>query len=93
MAPEWITNQPITSKADVYSYGIVVLEMLTGRSPTSSFHSEKDPSMEGKYDVEEVGILLEVALRCVEEDKDARPTMRQFVEKLLDRDATNKDNL
>ena len=49
--------------------------------------------MEGKYDVEEVGILLEVALRCVEEDKDARPTMRQFVEKLLDRDATNKDNL
>ncbi|KAL5559098.1 hypothetical protein UlMin_035309 [Ulmus minor] len=125
MAPEWITNQPITSKADVYSYGIVVLEMLTGRSPTSSFHSEKgtagdveqrdlvmwvretvnedcdvarwmekiiDPSMEGKYDVEEVGILLEVALRCVEEDKDARPTMRQVVEKLLDRDSTNKDN-
>ncbi|XP_052203524.1 putative receptor protein kinase ZmPK1 [Diospyros lotus] len=33
MAPEWAFNLPITSKVDVYSYGIVVLEMVTGRSP------------------------------------------------------------
>ncbi|KAA8537801.1 hypothetical protein F0562_027619 [Nyssa sinensis] len=33
MAPEWVFNRPITSKVDVYSYGIVVLEMVTGRSP------------------------------------------------------------
>ncbi|XP_058221117.1 putative receptor protein kinase ZmPK1 [Rhododendron vialii] len=32
MAPEWVFNLPITSKVDVYSYGIVVLEMITGRS-------------------------------------------------------------
>ncbi|XXG84896.1 hypothetical protein AAC387_Pa11g0103 [Persea americana] len=31
MAPEWILNQPITSKVDVYSYGIVSLEMVTGK--------------------------------------------------------------
>ncbi|QCE04666.1 putative receptor protein kinase ZmPK1 [Vigna unguiculata] len=35
MAPEWVFNLPITSKVDVYSYGIVVLEMITGRSPTT----------------------------------------------------------
>ena len=34
MAPEWISNLPITSKVDVYSYGVVVLEMITGKSPT-----------------------------------------------------------
>lgn len=34
MAPEWVFNLPITSKVDVYSYGIVVLEMVTGRSPS-----------------------------------------------------------
>ncbi|KAF8024560.1 hypothetical protein BT93_F1664 [Corymbia citriodora subsp. variegata] len=34
MAPEWVYNMPITSKVDVYSYGIVLLEMVTGRSPT-----------------------------------------------------------
>jgi serine/threonine protein kinase len=31
MAPEWIFNLPITSKVDVYSYGIVELEMVTGK--------------------------------------------------------------
>ncbi|KAF2299249.1 hypothetical protein GH714_031115 [Hevea brasiliensis] len=35
MAPEWVYNLPITSKVDIYSYGIVVLEMVTGKSPTS----------------------------------------------------------
>ncbi|KAG5041878.1 hypothetical protein AAZX31_03G002800 [Glycine max] len=35
MAPEWVYNLSITSKVDVYSYGIVVLEMITGRSPTT----------------------------------------------------------
>ncbi|KAF5764830.1 putative protein kinase RLK-Pelle-SD-2b family [Helianthus annuus] len=29
MAPEWVFNLPITSKVDVYSYGMVVLEMIT----------------------------------------------------------------
>ncbi|KAG8377479.1 hypothetical protein BUALT_Bualt08G0037200 [Buddleja alternifolia] len=33
MAPEWVFHLPITSKVDVYSYGIVMLEMVTGRSP------------------------------------------------------------
>ncbi|KAG6646142.1 hypothetical protein CIPAW_08G173600 [Carya illinoinensis] len=39
MAPEWVYNRPITSKVDVYSYGIVVLEMVTGKSPTGTQHS------------------------------------------------------
>ncbi|PWA68078.1 Apple-like protein [Artemisia annua] len=34
MAPEWVLNHPITSKVDVFSYGVVMLEMVTGRSPT-----------------------------------------------------------
>ncbi|XP_012571581.1 putative receptor protein kinase ZmPK1 [Cicer arietinum] len=33
MAPEWVYNLRITSKVDVYSYGIVLLEMVTGKSP------------------------------------------------------------
>ncbi|KAH1154856.1 hypothetical protein GYH30_050238 [Glycine max] len=34
MAPEWIYTLPITSKVDVSSFGIVLLEMITGKSPT-----------------------------------------------------------
>ncbi|XP_038692295.1 putative receptor protein kinase ZmPK1 [Tripterygium wilfordii] len=30
MAPEWALNLPITAKADVYSYGVVILEMVKG---------------------------------------------------------------
>ncbi|XP_020277068.1 putative receptor protein kinase ZmPK1 isoform X2 [Asparagus officinalis] len=30
MAPEWASNLPITAKVDVYSYGIVVLEIVKG---------------------------------------------------------------
>ncbi|KAJ4846159.1 hypothetical protein Tsubulata_025102 [Turnera subulata] len=33
MAPEWISNQSITSKVDVYSYGMVLLGMATGKCP------------------------------------------------------------
>uniref|UniRef100_A0ACD5WRN3 Uncharacterized protein n=1 Tax=Avena sativa TaxID=4498 RepID=A0ACD5WRN3_AVESA len=31
IAPEWISGLPITSKVDVYSYGVVLLELLSGR--------------------------------------------------------------
>ncbi|KAM0953477.1 putative protein kinase RLK-Pelle-SD-2b family [Dioscorea sansibarensis] len=30
MAPEWALNLPITAKVDVYSYGVVLLELLMG---------------------------------------------------------------
>lgn len=30
MAPEWITADPITAKADVYSFGMVLLELVSG---------------------------------------------------------------
>ncbi|KAG5543600.1 hypothetical protein RHGRI_016371 [Rhododendron griersonianum] len=33
MAPEWISNLRISSKVDVYSYRVVVMEMVTGKSP------------------------------------------------------------
>ena len=42
MAPEWVFNLPITSKVDVYGYGIVVLEMVTGKGPSRSVHSIDD---------------------------------------------------
>jgi hypothetical protein len=119
MAPEWLYNLPITSKVDVYSYGIVVLEMVTGKSPTGMHSSNSgrarentrlvtlvrekmnningnstsvneswieelvDPRLTGKYDHAKMELLVKVALQCVAEDKDNRPTMSQVVEMLL----------
>uniref|UniRef100_A0ACD5Y9P4 Uncharacterized protein n=1 Tax=Avena sativa TaxID=4498 RepID=A0ACD5Y9P4_AVESA len=42
LAPEWISGLPITHKADVYSYGMMLLEIISGRR-----NSEK--IKEGKY--------------------------------------------
>ncbi|GMI78489.1 hypothetical protein like AT5G24080 [Hibiscus trionum] len=102
MAPEWVFNQPITSKVDVYSYGVVVLEMVTGKSPIRGIQlvyggeSEKESNsmeswrgeivesmLEGNNEKQKLEILVGVALDCVQEDRDARPTMSQVVERLL----------
>ncbi|KAG5070734.1 hypothetical protein GLYMA_03G002900v4 [Glycine max] len=116
MAPEWVFNLPITSKVDVYSYGIVVLEMITGRSPTtgvqiteleakSPHHGrlvtwvrEKrkkgsemgsswvdqivDPALGSDYDMNKMEMLATMALECVEEEKDVRPSMSHVAERL-----------
>ncbi|KAL5981881.1 hypothetical protein ACLOJK_015948 [Asimina triloba] len=101
MAPEWILNLPVTSKVDVYSYGIVVLEMVTGiqadrrlvpwvrdvMGNTGSMEAKmeeiKDPMVDGACDVGKMEVLVRVALECVDEERDARPTMKQVVEMLL----------
>lgn len=98
MAPEWVLNLPITSKVDVYSYGIVVMEMITGKSPQELVNV--DGGMEQKMDLvremmdrEEfddddgkMENLMRVALQCAQENKEARPTMRQVIHMLLDQE-------
>ncbi|XAR62602.1 Non-specific serine/threonine protein kinase [Bertholletia excelsa] len=36
LAPEWLTSSAITDKTDVYSYGMVLLEIVSGRKNCSS---------------------------------------------------------
>jgi serine/threonine protein kinase len=36
IAPEWVSSLPITAKVDVYSYGVVLLELLTGTRVSES---------------------------------------------------------
>ncbi|QCE11594.1 protein brassinosteroid insensitive 1 [Vigna unguiculata] len=109
MAPEWVLNLPITSKVDVYSYGIVVLELVTGKSTSvQEINGEEtydgrlvawvrekrsnmdshwveqivEPAIGPDYDRSKMEMLTTVALNCVMEDRDSRPTMSQVVEML-----------
>lgn len=114
MAPEWVSNLGITSKVDVYSYGIVVLEMVTGKSQAvlvqrnnggeverwrlvawvkeimsrdapiwANLEEIVDTENGEEYDMGKMRILVSTALQCVEDDMNARPTMRQVVERLM----------
>uniref|UniRef100_J3LXT4 Receptor-like serine/threonine-protein kinase n=1 Tax=Oryza brachyantha TaxID=4533 RepID=J3LXT4_ORYBR len=39
LAPEWISGVPVTPKVDVYSYGMVLLEIVSGRRNSSGGYS------------------------------------------------------
>ncbi|CAN6202408.1 unnamed protein product [Urochloa humidicola] len=56
IAPEWALNLPITGKADVYSYGVVLLELVKGmRVSTQAMEGEDEGEDEGE---------VEMAIRC-----------------------------
>ncbi|XP_058769843.1 G-type lectin S-receptor-like serine/threonine-protein kinase At5g24080 isoform X2 [Vicia villosa] len=42
LAPEWVSNRPITVKADVYSYGMLLLEIIGGRRNLDLSFDEED---------------------------------------------------
>ncbi|XP_062201734.1 G-type lectin S-receptor-like serine/threonine-protein kinase At5g35370 [Phragmites australis] len=46
LAPEWLMNAPITDKADVYSFGMVLLEIVRGRK-NSKRDAASATSLEG----------------------------------------------
>ncbi|KAG2666262.1 hypothetical protein I3760_15G049500 [Carya illinoinensis] len=74
MAPEWIFNLPITSKVDVYSYGIVVLEMVTGKGPTKGVHAiDRGGETEPKR-----------LVAWVRENKNEAVAMTSWLEKIVD---------
>ncbi|KAL8151183.1 hypothetical protein V2J09_020991 [Rumex salicifolius] len=98
MAPEWVSNAVITSKVDVYSYGVVALEIVTGKTQAEVMQDVIDARatdrkenagesrvqswVEENADTNQMRSLALVALQCVQEDKDARPTMKQVVDML-----------
>lgn len=49
LAPEWLLERGISEKSDVYSYGMVLLELIGGRRNTVSVvNNKKDKSSGGK---------------------------------------------
>ncbi|CAK7353354.1 unnamed protein product [Dovyalis caffra] len=45
MAPEYALSGKLTDKSDVYSYGVVLLELITGHPPISSAESVMNESL------------------------------------------------
>ncbi|KAL7166094.1 hypothetical protein ACSBR2_036883 [Camellia fascicularis] len=73
LAPEWITNYAISEKSDVYSYGIVLLEIIGGRKsydPDESSEKSHYPSYAFKMMEEgKLRNILDSKLEIDEEDE------------------------
>ncbi|XP_059078241.1 G-type lectin S-receptor-like serine/threonine-protein kinase SD2-2 [Cryptomeria japonica] len=101
LAPEWISGLPITPKVDVYSFGMMLLEIISGRRNidlTAQDFSEYyfpawaatqiyngnvinivEEGIAEERDLEEVRRASIVALLCIEQDEEVRPSMGQVV--------------
>ncbi|KAK4606924.1 hypothetical protein RGQ29_000942 [Quercus rubra] len=95
--PEYILTHKLTDKSDVYSLGVVFLELLTGMQPISRgknivrevnvacksgmIFSIIDGKM-GSYPPKCVMKFLNLALKCCEDETDARPSMAEVVREL-----------
>ena len=45
MAPEYAASGKLTDKSDVFSFGVMLLELITGRRPVDTTYSYMDDSL------------------------------------------------
>ncbi|KAJ6831708.1 putative LRR receptor-like serine/threonine-protein kinase [Iris pallida] len=95
--PEYFLTRQLTDKSDVYSLGVVFLELITGRRPIShgknivrevsllyrsgETFSIVDSRM-GSYPSECIQTFVSLAIKCCHEETDARPAMPEVVREL-----------
>jgi serine/threonine protein kinase len=89
MSPEQIRSQPLDGRADIYSYGAMCYEMVTGRPPfrAATFHElltkhiiEK-PTSPQHYNPEVTKEFADLVLRMLAKKKEERP--RDFHDVLM----------
>jgi len=85
MPMEYIVDGTITDKFDVFSFGMVLLEVVCGRNcliiPTETEVLEKpveeniDQNIKGKIAPECWQVFIDIIIRCLKYEPDERPTM------------------
>ncbi|CAN6362469.1 unnamed protein product [Urochloa humidicola] len=88
MAPEYLVRGEISTKSDIYSLGILILEVRKNWTDMSQIAS-KLPSL-GRDCILQVHRCIEIGLSCVDDDKERRPSAGQILLQLSE-ECTYKD--
>ena len=83
MAPEQLTGKRVTSSADIYSFGLVIYEMVTGRKPfeggiglkNAARRLTETPERPGNWVAGLTKGWERVILSCLERDAERRPAV------------------
>ncbi|XP_062026162.1 somatic embryogenesis receptor kinase 4 [Rosa rugosa] len=92
LAPEYITTGRFTEKSDVYAFGVIVLQVISGnlqlntsmRLAAESCRYEEfvDTNLKGQFSEPEAAALGKLGLVCTHEHPDQRPTMQTVIQEL-----------
>lgn len=85
VAPEYVMRGYLTEKTDVFAFGVVALEVVSGRpNSDSSLEEEKMYLLDWvwilfNFNEEEVKCLIGVALLCTQTLPSSRPSMSRVI--------------
>jgi serine/threonine protein kinase len=89
LAPEYTTTGRFTEKSDVYAFGVIVFQLLTGKHDITQLSRQSletgglkdiiDENLEGKFLESEAEKLARLALVCTDESPHLRPTMENVM--------------
>ncbi|XP_021668551.2 LRR receptor-like serine/threonine-protein kinase RGI5 isoform X2 [Hevea brasiliensis] len=92
LAPEYTTTGRFTEKSDVYAFGMIVLQILSGKRIVTAMarHAVEsckvedfiDANLGRKFSESEAAKLGRLALLCTHESPNHRPTMQAVLEEL-----------
>ncbi|KAF3440240.1 hypothetical protein FNV43_RR18523 [Rhamnella rubrinervis] len=92
LAPDYTATGRFTAKSDVYAFGMIVFQILTGKQKVTQlvrqgaescrFEDFIDADLEGKFSETEAAKLGRIALLCTHESPDHRPSMENVMQEM-----------